>query len=150
MSAEKIAVARWRWEINREAEIERLTSGLAKLSDPINLHANLLRGQPAQLTREQFAHLAGMDQVIAERDALRAFAQDVMRSWPEGYIQGDTLQESAEKAGLIAPKTVHGPCGDGCECRWHCSNDDFRDGVICYRKTALLMGAGDPEGDPGA
>lgn len=31
----------------------------ARLQDPAALHANLLRGLPAQLTREQFLHLAG-------------------------------------------------------------------------------------------
>ena len=33
--------------------------------------------------------------VRAERDALRAFAQDVMRCWPEGGIDGGDLQHLA-------------------------------------------------------
>jgi hypothetical protein len=50
-------------------EVERLRAALAeweKLRDPVTLHANLLRGQPAQLSREAFAHLAGDAQQSGE------------------------------------------------------------------------------------
>ena len=39
-----------------------------KLRDPTTLHANLLRGMPAQLSRATFLHCAGADQFI---DALQ-------------------------------------------------------------------------------
>lgn len=50
-------------------EVTALLCELAQapdLHDPHVLHANLLRGQPAQLTREQFLHLAGEPQPQAE------------------------------------------------------------------------------------
>ena len=50
--------------------------------------------------------------------ALRSFAQDVMRSWPEGDVDGGDLQEYAEKHGLIVPRIMYAPCDDEgfCEC----------------------------------
>lgn len=79
-------------------------------------------------------------QEMAMRDALRAFAQDVMRVWPCGDLDGGSLQEAAEKHGLLRPETRHEPCGDGCNCAEVCDEEDFEDGVTCYRKTELLMG----------
>lgn len=40
-----------------------------KLRDPVALHANLLSGKPAALTRETFLHLAGAEQLMAAREA---------------------------------------------------------------------------------
>jgi hypothetical protein len=51
-------------------EIERLRAELAeweKLRDPSILHANLLRGLPAQLDRDKFLHLAG-DAAMAQKE----------------------------------------------------------------------------------
>jgi hypothetical protein len=53
----------------RDMEIERLRAELAeweKLRDPSILHANLLRGLPAQLDRDKFLHLAG-DAAMAQK-----------------------------------------------------------------------------------
>jgi hypothetical protein len=49
-----------------QQELDALRAELAewrKLREPEALHVNLLRGQPAQLSRETFLHLAGADHV---------------------------------------------------------------------------------------
>ena len=51
------------------AELERLRYQVAeweKLSDPVTLHANLLRGIPCRLDRAMFLHLAGDETPNAE------------------------------------------------------------------------------------
>ena len=66
--------------VKAEREIERLSAELANwqnLRDPATLHANLLRGLPAQLTREQAMHLCADDlqrmaELEAEVESLRA------------------------------------------------------------------------------
>lgn len=79
--------------------------------------------------------VAGLE---AERDSLRAFAQDVMEGWPYGAPDGGDLQELAEKLGLLKPVEMAKPCAEECCCAEFYGEDDgpFR----CYRKTSLLTG----------
>jgi len=77
-----------------------------------------------------------------ELAALRAFAQAVMDCWPDGWgIEGDELQHIAAEHGMLRPEIRHEPCGDGCRCADHVLPKEWTDGVVCYRKTALLTGA---------
>jgi len=76
----------------------------------------------------------------AEVNSLRAFAQEVMQCWPMGDLDGGTLQDAAEKHGLLRPETRHEPCGEGCACAEYALPVEFADGVTCYRKTPLLTG----------
>ena len=73
---------------------------------------------------------------------LRAFSQSIMEAWPDGGIGGDDLQEIAVKHGMLAPETRFEPCGEWCNCNsMNClDSDDWKGGVECYRRTALLMG----------
>lgn len=73
-------------------------------------------------------------------DALRAFAQQVMEVWPYGDLDGGSLQEAATKHGLLKPEVWHEPCGENCACVEHATPNEFKAGVTCYRKTALLKG----------
>lgn len=60
------------------AEIERLQDELAewrKLRDPATLHVNLLRGVPAQLPRDLYLHLGGVNEIREEMDAARSALQ---------------------------------------------------------------------------
>lgn len=82
-----------------------------------------------------------IERLRAEVEALRAFAQDVMSAWPLGDVDGDDLQESAIKRGLLAPMTRTGPCGESCGCAEYYAADEWADGITCYRRTALLNGA---------
>ncbi len=55
--------------------IRRMSKRLSdyeRLGDPTHLYLNLLRGIPAQLSKEQLLHLAGSTQQPLEEDALRA------------------------------------------------------------------------------
>ena len=80
---------------------------------------------------------------MSDLEQLRAFAQAVMESWPEGDVDGGHLQDIAEKHGLITPLNVTEPCSEtGCMCK----EMDNLPG-ICYRKTQLLTGG--PSGHPG-
>ena len=82
---------------------------------------------------------AELAQAKADTASLRAFAQSVMQSWPEGGdIDGCDLQDKAEKHGLLRPETRTEPCGENCWCEEY---DDFPQ--TCYRKTALLTGEGE-------
>ena len=77
-----------------------------------------------------------------ENKQLRAFAQAIMESWPEGGIEGDDLQEIALKHGMLAPEIRHEPCGEWCQCNGigGYDSDGWQRGVTCYRRTALLKG----------
>ena len=82
------------------------------------------------------------DALLSENKKLRAFANDIMEAWPDGGIEGDDLQEIACRHGMLAPEIRHEPCGEWCQC--NCMNcldrDDWKGGVECYRRTALLTG----------
>lgn len=75
---------------------------------------------------------------LAERDALRRFAREIMDAWPDGGIEGADLQAIAVKHGLLVPETRHEPCGESCLCAHHVYSDEWP--VTCYRRTALLNG----------
>ena len=77
-----------------------------------------------------------------ELAALRAFAQAVMDCWPDGWgIEGDDLQHIATEHGMLVPEIRNSPCADGCRCAEHVLTKEWTDGVVCYRKTALLTGS---------
>lgn len=83
---------------------------------------------------------------LAELDALRGFAQEVMEAWPEGGFDGGDIQDIAEKHGLLKTEQLTDFCApedfDGnsaCGCRGYYSSGDFP--IECYRKTPLLTGA---------
>lgn len=81
-----------------------------------------------------------LEALLAETELLRGFAQEVMQCWPMGDLDGGTLQDAAEKYGLLRPETRHEPCGEGCSCAEYALSVEFADGVTCYRKTPLLTG----------
>lgn len=73
----------------------------------------------------------------AERDALRAFAQAIMESWPNGRIDGIALQEIAHEHGLLYCSEQTVPCSQDCACDCYCEAGEV---VDCYRTTPLLTG----------
>ena len=77
-----------------------------------------------------------------ELGALRAFAKAVMDCWPDGWgIEGDELQHIATEHGMLIPEIRTDPCGDACRCAERVLPKEWTDGVVCYRKTALLTGS---------
>lgn len=68
--------------------------------------------------------------VLCERFvALRAFARDIMRAWPEGGVDGGELQEAALRHGLLEPSEPTQEERDEC---------GLEEGDAWYRKTELL------------
>lgn len=76
-----------------------------------------------------------------EVEALRAFAQGVMQAWPYGDVDGGSLQALALQHGLLERRPEqHQSCGENCLCAESVGPEEFAEGVVCYRKTALLTG----------
>ena len=81
------------------------------------------------------------DQTIEQSEELarlRSFARDVMETWPRGDLEGGDLQDLAVKHGLLVPETRYTPCREECFCAEYATTEEFEDGVICYRRAALL------------
>jgi hypothetical protein len=76
--------------------------------------------------------------VTDERDALRAFAREVMQAWPYDDVDGDDLQAMAIKHGMLRPEQRTERCGDKCMCAGYAEAEDWP--ITCYRRTALLTG----------
>lgn len=79
---------------------------------------------------------------VGGEDALRAFANDILKAWPEGDVDGGELQDAAFRHGLLrvkdpAPTTS---CGEGCTCADYFDEDEWAAGVTCYERTELLQG----------
>lgn len=68
---EKILAAYKEVSANEAAELAEWR----KLRDPATLHVNLLRGVPAQLPREMYLHLGGVNEIREELAAARADAE---------------------------------------------------------------------------
>ena len=77
----------------------------------------------------------------AELMQLRGFAADMMGSWPDGYLDGSDLQDSAAAHSLLTMELAHQPCGDSCACAEYTSCAQFEAGVECYRKSKVLLDA---------
>ncbi len=100
-----------------------------------------LRQEVSRLRKDEFMQeLDG--RIDGETEKLRAFAIEVMAAWPDSGIEGDDLQEIACRHGMLAPEIRHEPCGEWCNCNsMNClDSDDWKGGVDCYRRTALLTG----------
>ena len=79
---------------------------------------------------------ARLQSVEDERDRLRGFAQRAMKAWPEGDLDGASLQEAAEEFGLLRRETRTEPCAEDCWCAEYYSESDWQDGATCFRRTA--------------
>ena len=83
----------------------------------------------------------GRAQDREELGRLRAFAQDILKDWPDvGYLDGFDLQELAHKHGLLVSETRFAACGEYCSCAEMVDQAEWDDGVTCFRKTSLLKG----------
>lgn len=84
----------------------------------------------------------GCQDTAVRLEKAEAFIREIFRlsDWPEGGdIDGFELQDAAVKHGYLIPETRTEPCGEGCNCSTYYSDDEWRDGVTCYRISAQLM-----------
>ena len=59
--------------------------------------------------------------------------------YPEcGDIDGGTFQDLAEKHGVLIPEIRHEPCGEFCNCAQLCYDEEWQEGVTCYRAAEWL------------
>lgn len=80
--------------------------------------------------------------MATELEALRAFAQAMLKDWPEGSPDPFDIQDEAVKHGLLVKRdpAPSEPCGEHCWCTDYFSAEDWRDGVTCYVRSAVLTG----------
>lgn len=109
---EAISVGNWLAAMDAELAEWR------KLRDPANLHVNLLRGQPAQLTREQAMHLCADDlQRMAELEAVakheadcaeafKAEADDLRQQLADEKRQHDVTRGELERTRLVRDEAM--------------------------------------------
>jgi len=81
-------------------------------------------------------------EIQIELDNLKSFARAVILHWPESGIDGDELQDIAVNHGLLKTYIRHENCSvEGvsiCQCAEYCTEEEFKKGVECFRKTDLL------------
>lgn len=77
-------------------------------------------------------------EAVSEIKRLRAFARAVMTAWPEGDLDGGALQEAAVAHGLLIPEVRAAPCAEDCACAEYRAEDEWADGVTCYRRVGWL------------
>lgn len=65
-------------------------------------------------------------------DKFISFAKDILKSWPDGNIDGGDLQDIAVKHGLLIPKIMYAHCGESCNCADVISTDEMTQGVECF------------------
>ena len=114
------------------------------LADPyLTLRSDSIADEVGKVRVIEIEQPKSVSNCADENKKLRAFAREVMAAWPEGGIEGDDLQEIAHRHGMLAPEIRHEPCGEWCQCNsMNClDSDDWKGGVECYRRTALLTGA---------
>lgn len=76
---------------------------------------------------------------MAERDALRSFANEIISAAYEGgSFEGGDIQDMAVKHGLLRIESRAEECGEPCACR------EYGFPAECYRKTALLSAIAEP------
>jgi hypothetical protein len=95
----------------------------------------------------QFHNAAILEQQVAdltaERDALSAFAAELLDGWPTDLgVDGFEMQDIAIKHGLlVSGDPVFAPCGESCQCAEYHGTDGMAEGVLCYRRSELLTGS---------
>jgi len=76
---------------------------------------------------------ADYDALLAERDALQAFANEIVSgAFEGGSFDGGDIQDIGVKHGLLRIEQRDDECGDACACR------EYGFPSECYRKTELL------------
>jgi Lar family restriction alleviation protein len=112
----------------------------ALVAEAHEVERTALRKRLSIITEQCLSVEKRLGEAQQENATLRAFAQAVMEVWPMGDLDGGDLQEIATKHGMLKPETRNAPCGEACSCNEYADPYEWEDGVVCYRKTALLLG----------
>jgi len=91
--------------------------------------------KPACIKAQRLELLARLDAAELDAVKLRAFAQAILKDWPDCTVDGFDIQELADKNGLLVGTMKTESCGEGCNCEEY---GDFP--MLCYTKTELLKG----------
>ena len=119
-------------------EIERLRRACASMREDCARAGNAVVAGDIEMEKMEALALAA----AAEIESLRAFSRAVLECWPDADVGGDMLQDLAVQHGLLEPQTKTMPCSkESCRCREYYASDQWVDGIICYRRTALVLGA---------
>ena len=83
------------------------------------------------------------DSPISQRqyDALLKFARLIFEvcDWPEGNgLDAEEVRDAALQCELLVLETRTQPCGENCFCAAY--HGDISAGIICYRKSPILLG----------
>jgi hypothetical protein len=80
---------------------------------------------------------------LKELSRLQSFVRDLidLADWPEGGdIDGFEFQDLAVKHGLLLPETRYKPCSEEhCSCASYYADDEWEDGITCYRLDPSLL-----------
>ncbi|PIZ78848.1 MAG: hypothetical protein CO041_04295 [Candidatus Pacebacteria bacterium CG_4_9_14_0_2_um_filter_40_15] len=70
-----------------------------------------------------------------EERKMKAFLCDLFNGfYPDcSDIDGGTLQDLAEKHKILLPEIRYKPCDEFCNCAQTFSDEEFKEGVKCYR-----------------
>lgn len=72
---------------------------------------------------------------MSEEEKMKSFIRELFDIYyPDcGDIDGGELQDLAEKHGILVPEIRHEPCGEFCNCAQVCYDEEWQEGVKCYR-----------------
>ena len=68
---------------------------------------------------------------MSEEEKMKAFIRELFDIYyPDcGDIDGEELQDLAEKHEILLPEIRHEPCGEFCNCAQVCSDEEFEEGL---------------------
>ena len=85
---------------------------------------------------------------ISKYERVRTFVKALLDEfYPEcGDIDGGTFQDLAEEHGIMVPEVRHEPCGEFCNCNENVYDEEWQEGVTCYRIAEWLNSAEQTDG----
>ncbi len=88
---------------------------------------------------------------MSEEEKMKAFINALLEEfYPEcGDIDGGTFQDLAEKHGILVKEIRHEPCGEFCNCAQVVYDEEWQEGVECFRAANWLSAQQSVQADDG-